>query len=194
MRRVYRNFSEFISECSSRELEYFVFDSKFTTMFNKRINGLIADIKKEGKNSVELSIMFNTEGEIAVIDSYILGRYIANNYNMNMQRYYKESSLNNIVKHVVNGSEKSKMDFSILSFNILYNTLKSIYSDIKYKKDTLKEYIKLYNLSHCQGDACALDVATILILEDICKYIGIKEGIIQYSIKDATAKRNCQNS
>lgn len=193
MKKVYRNFSEFVSECSSRELEYFIFDSKFTTAFNERIEELMNEIETEGKKSVELAIIFNTEGEIALIDSFIIGNYIGNNYVKHMEEYYKEASLNNIVKHVVNGNEKSKKDFAILSYTILYDTLNSIYCDIKCRKETLEDYIKLYNLKHCKDDDCSIVVASILIVEDICKYIGIKEDILADSIRCAAEKRNSQN-
>ncbi|MBC2579567.1 hypothetical protein [Clostridium sp. DJ247] len=194
MKKIYRDFSEFIAECASRELEYFVFDSRFTTMFNKRINELIEEIKKEGKKNIDIAIIFNTEGEIALIDSYVIGRYVANNYDTHMQGYYKEISLNNIVKHVVNSSEKAKMDFVILSYNILYDTLNSMYCDISCKKDALSEYIELYNMKHCEGDQCALEVASILILEDICKYIGVNDGTLMDSIQFVLKKRTSQNN
>lgn len=193
MKKVYRNFSEFVSECSSRELEYFIFDSKFTTAFNQRINELMNDISMEGKKSVELAIIFNTEGEIALIDSFIIGNYVGNNYVKHMEEYYKEASLNNIVKHVVNGNEKSKKDFIILSYSILYNTLNSIYSDIKCKRETLESYIKLYNLKHCEHDDCSIAIASILIVEDICKYMGIKGSVLADSISYIATKRNSQD-
>lgn len=193
MRKIYRNFSEFISECSSKELEYFIFDSKFTTMFNERVSEVIKDIKEEGKKSIDLAIIFNTEGEVALIDGYIIGRYIANNYKMHMEQYYKETSLNNLVKHIVNGNEKSKKDFLILSYRILYNTLNSIYCDIKFKKDTLRDYINTYDLKHCVGDDCALVVVTILILEDICKFLRINESLLEESVCHVAQKRNSQN-
>ncbi|MBV7271583.1 hypothetical protein [Clostridium thailandense] len=194
MKKVYRNFFEFVSECSSQELEYFIFDSKFTTMFNERIGEIVEDIRKEGKKSIELAILFNTEGEIALIDSYVVGRYIGNNYNLHMEEYYKEASLNNIVKHVINGNRKSKKDFLMLSYNTLNNILNTIYSDIKFKKDTLKKYIDLYDLKHCVGDDCVLVVAVILILEDICKYLGINDDILEETINYISKKRNCQNN
>lgn len=193
MKKVYRNFSEFVSECSSQELEYFIFDSKFTTMFNQGINELIKDIREEGKKGIEIAIIFNTEGEIALIDSYILGKYIGNNYNIQMKEYYKEASLNNVVKHVVNGKRKSKKDFLILSYETLNKILNTIYSDIKFKKDTLKGYINAYDLKHCIGDDCALVVVVILILEDICKYLGIADDILEESINSISKKRNSQN-
>ena len=193
MKKVYRNFVDFVSECSSRELEYFIFDSRFTTAFNQRVSEMMNEIRNEGKKSIELAIIFNTEGEIALIDSFIIGSYIGNNYVKHMEEYYKESSLNKIVKYVVNGNEKSKMDFLILSYNILYKTLNSIYSDIKCKKETLENYIKLYNLKHCQHDDCTIVVASILIVEDICKYMGIKGATLVDSISYIATKRNCQD-
>lgn len=194
MKKVYKNFSEFVSECSAQELEYFIFDSKFTTMFNQRINELIEDIREEGMKNIELTIIFNTEGEIALIDSYVIGKYIGNNYNVHMQQYYKEAALNNIVRHVVNGNIKSKKDFIILSYEILSKTLDSIYSDIKFKKETLNKYISTYNLKHCIGDDCALVVVSILILEDICKYLGINSNILEEAVDYIGQKRNSQNS
>lgn len=194
MKKIYRNFSEFVSECSSRELEYFIYDSKFTTAFNQRINELMDDIRGEGKKSVELAIIFNTEGEIALIDSFIIGNYIGNNYTKHMEEYYKESTLNKIVKHVVNGNEKSKTDFIILSYSILYKTLNSIYSDIKCKKEIIQDYTNLYNIGHCENDDCSIVVASILILEDICKYMGIKGGVLGDAIRYIATKRNSQDA
>lgn len=193
MKKVYRNFSEFVSECSSRELEYFIFDSKFTTAFNERIKELISEIEIQGKKSVELAIILNTEGEIALIDSLIIGNYIGNSYLKHMEEYYKETSLNNIVRHVVNGTEKSKKDFLIISYRILYDTLNSIYSDIKCVKGTLDNYAKLYDLKNCYKEDCSIVVASILIMEDVCKYMGMKEGVLIEAITDAAAKRNSQD-
>lgn len=193
MKKVYRNFSEFISECSSRELEYFIFDSKFTTAFNQRIKELTNEIEAEGKKSVEIAIIFNTEGEIALIDSYIIGNYIGNSYVKHMEEYYKETSLNNIVKHVVNGNDKSQKDFLMISYKILYDTLNSIYFDIKCRKETLENYISGYNLKSCHQEDCSIVVASILIVEDICKYVSIKESILIDAVRNIAAKRNSQN-
>jgi hypothetical protein len=162
-------------------------------MFNQRISELVEDIRVEGKKSIEFAIIFNTEGEIALIDSYIIGKYISNNYNAHMEQYYKEISLNNIVKHVVNGNDKSKKDFLILSYKILNNTLNSIYCDIKFKKDMLQEHVDKYNLKHCVGDDCALVVAVILIMEDICRYLRINSNILEEAINYIGQKKNSQN-
>jgi hypothetical protein len=152
------------------------------------------EIKNQGKKSIELSIIFNTEGEIALIDGFIIGSYIGNNYAKYMEEYYKESSLNKIVKYVVNGNEKSKKDFLILSYNVLYKILNNVYCDIKCKKETLESYIKLYNLKHFQHDDCAIVVAGILIVEDVCKYMGINGATLADSIRYVVTKRNCQNN
>lgn len=194
MKKVYKHFSEFIYECSSRELEYLILDSRFTTSFNQNVKGKIDEIRKEGKKSIDLAIIFNTEGEIALIDSYVIGSYIGNNYTKHMEEYYKETSLNKIVKYVVNGNEKSKKDFLVLSYTILYNGLNSIYCDVKCKKEVLVNYIKLYELKHCEHDDCSIVIASILMLEDICKYIGISEDILRNVIKSVTEKRNSQEA
>jgi hypothetical protein len=194
MKKVYKHFSDFIYECSSRELEYLILDSKFTTSFNQRVKEKIDEIKREGKKSIDLAIIFNTEGEIALIDSYIIGNYIGNSYTKHMEEYYKESSLNKIVKYVVNGNDKSKMDFLILSYNVLYSGLNSVYSDIKCKKEVLNNYVKLYELKHCEHDDCSIVIASIMMLEDICKYIAINDSILKDTIRYVTAKRNSQEA
>lgn len=182
MKKVYKNFYDFIMECSSKELEYFILDSKFTTFFNTKIDEMIKEIGNEGKSNIEATIIFSTKGEIALIDSYIIGRYLANSYKIYMERHYKQDSLNKIVKYIVNGSKKSKKDFLILSFNELNNTLKSIYSDIKCKKETADRYKQLYNLEKGKDNQCLLLVAATLILEDICKFTRIEQQILVEAI------------
>ncbi|AKA71514.1 hypothetical protein [Clostridium scatologenes] len=178
MRKIYKNFYDFITECSSKELEYFILDSKFTTFFNTKISEVIKEIENEGKSNIEATIIFSTKGEIALIDSYIVGRYLANSYKIYMERHYKQDSLNKIVKYIVNGNKKSKKDFLILSFSELNNTLKSMYSDIKCKKEIVDKYKQLYNLEKCEDSLCLILVAVILILEDICKFTRIEEEIL----------------
>ncbi len=192
MKKVYKNFYDFVTDCSSKELEYFIFDATFTTSFNKGIGKIADDIENEDKKSIEVAIIFNTEGEIALIDSYIIGKYIGNNYSLYMEQYYKESSLNKIVKCVINGNEKNKKDFLILSFNVVYNALESIYYDIKCKKDTIDKYRDLYDLQKYKSSNDSASVATILILEDICKYMRIQEGILIEAIEFCLNKKDSQ--
>jgi hypothetical protein len=194
MKKVYKNFYDFVTDCSSKELEYFIFDSTFTTSFNKGIGEVIKGIENQDKKNIEVAIIFNTEGEIALIDSYIIGKYIGNNYGICMEQYYKESSLNKIVRCVVNGNEKNKKDFLILSFDILYNTLESIYYSIKCKKDTVNKYENLYDLKKYKGNDESVSVAAILILEDICKYMRIEEKIMIEAIEFHLNKKDSQDT
>lgn len=182
MRKVYKNFYDFITECSSKELEYFILNSSFTTDFNTKIKQLIEDIESEGKSNIEATIIFSTKGEIALIDSYIIGRHVANNYKIYMEQQYKQNSLNKIVHYIVNSNKKSKKDFLILSFVELYNTLESIYCDIKCKKEMVDRYKESYNLKKYENDNCVVIIAVILILEDICKYMSIEEEILVEAI------------
>ncbi|AWI07247.1 hypothetical protein [Clostridium drakei] len=178
MRKIYKNFYDFITECSSKELEYFILDSKFTTFFNTKISEVIKEIEDEGKSNIEATIIFSTKGEIALIDSYIVGRHLANSYKVYMERHYKQDSLNKIVKYIVNGNKKSKKDFLILSFSELNNTLKSMYSDIKCKKEIADKYKQFYNLEKYEENQCLVLITAILVLEDICKFTRIEQEIL----------------
>lgn len=189
MRKIYRRFSDFVSIAAARELEYFVLDSKFTSSFNYRMKNLINDIKKEKNDDIEFSILFNTEGEIALIDANILGKYIGNNYNITIEEYYKNASLNKIVRDVINGSEKSQKDFVTISYSILYHTLDAIYSEIKCKKDSVDKYKKDYLLTEYTGEDIGAVIASILIIEDICRYIGIRENLVLQAINDIVVRK-----
>ncbi|SKA87197.1 hypothetical protein SAMN05428976_10978 [Clostridium sp. USBA 49] len=189
MKKIYRKFSDFVSVASARELEYFVLDSKFTSSFNYRMKKIIQEIKKEKNEDIEFSILFNTNGEIAVIDANILGKHIGNNYNIKIEEYYKNTALNKIIRDVINGSEKSQKDFVTISYSILYHTLESIYSEIKCKKDIVDKYKREYFLTEYKGEDIGAVIACILILEDICKYIRIKESLIVQVINDTVLNK-----
>lgn len=180
LRRIYRHFADFIAIAASRELEYFVMDSKFTTAFNSRMKKIVQDIKREGKSSIELSILFNTDEEIVLIDADILGRFISNNFNLTIGQYYKETSLNKIVKKIVNGNEKVQKDFMVISYKILYNILQEMYKEIKCKKDSIQNLRQKFALEQYSKDDISIKIAVLLILEDIAKYIGIPEKVIKY--------------
>lgn len=175
--KLFKNFYDFVSLATSRELEYVVFDAKYTTYFNNRMRKVLNEINSN-KKDLEFSVMFNTKGEVAVIDSKIVGRYIANYYNIQMEKYYKDAKLNKIVWDVINGSYKIKRDFIIVSYKIIYKVLDEIYMDIKYNKSILNEYKTRYGLRHYSGKNIGIIIISILILEDICKYINIEESIL----------------
>jgi hypothetical protein len=188
LKKIYRNFADFASEASARELEYFILDSKYTSAFNTRMKEMVDGVIKEGSKNIEFSIIFNTEGEISIIDSDIIGRYVGNNYNITIERYYKTNSLNRIVNLVINGNDKNKADFLMISYKILYNTLECIYSEIIFKKETGEKYQKAYSFEDYNGTDLPIIVCTILVLEDICKYLNIKENLLIKCVSESIKK------
>lgn len=189
MKKVYRNFSQFVEESSSRELAYFILDSKFTSMFNHRMRELMSEINSDGKSIIDASIIFNTHGEVALIDAAIIGKYVANNYRISIEHSYKNSTLNKVVKHVVNGSEKSQKDFVAVSYNILYKTFKEMYQEVKCRKDLCKKYKEQFLILDYMDNDITIVLCSLLILEDICKYLGIKQGLLLNHIKNKTIQK-----
>lgn len=178
MGKLFKNFYDFVSLAASKELEYIVFDARYTTYFNNKMKELLNDIKNQDEKDLEFSVMFNTKGEVAVIDSKIVGRYIANYYNIQMEKYYKDAKLNKIVWDVINGSYKIKRDFIIVSYKIIYKVLDEIYMDIKYNKSIFEEYKIRYGFKNYREKDVSIIIISILILEDICSYIGIEDRIL----------------
>ncbi|MDF2505315.1 MAG: hypothetical protein K0R06_2809 [Clostridium sp.] len=176
--KLFKNFYDFISVSSSRELEYIVFDAEYTTNFNSKMKELLKDIRKQDKKDIDFTIMFNTKGEIAIIDSKIVGKYIGNYYNIQMEQHYKGIKLNKIVRDVINGKDKVKSDFIVISYKIIYKVLEEIYRDIKYNKSILNEYKNRYEFNNYRGKDISIIIISILILEDICNYIGIEDKIL----------------
>ncbi|ERI94333.1 hypothetical protein HMPREF1982_00968 [Clostridiales bacterium oral taxon 876 str. F0540] len=190
MKKIYRKFSDFVSIAAARELEYFIMDSRFTSSFNYRMKDMIDEIKKEKNDDIEFSILFNTNGEIALIDANILGKYIGNNYNIKIEEYYKNAALNKIIRDVINGSEKSQKDFITISYSILYHTFDTIYSEIRCKKDTVEKYKRDYLLTEYDEEDVGAVISCILILEDICRYIGVRENLLLQAVNDAVFRKN----
>lgn len=174
MKKAYRSFADFVKAASTRELEYFVLDGEYSTDFNNRVRKLIDDIGQEGKVVADFFALFNSKGEIAVIDEEIVGAYISDRYNVVVESYYKKPNLNAIVSSVVNGSEKAKRDFVLISYGCIYKTLKEIYKEITYRKDIENIYMKLLDLKDYKGEDSAIIILATLITEDICRYLGIK--------------------
>jgi len=185
MKKLYRKFSDFVAVASARELEYFILDSKFTSNFNYNMKKLSDEIKEEKNGDFGFTILFNTNGEVALINGDIIGKHIGNRYNLTIEEYYKNTKLNKIVRDVINGSDKSKKDFIDISFSILYNTLGTIYNEIKCKKETVDSYKTIYFLEDYHENDIGAVIACILIVEDICKYIGIQENLMVEAVKDA---------
>lgn len=181
----YKSFSHFIEACSSRELEYFVLNSKFTNNFNIKIKNILGDIDEIKK--AEFRIFFNTNGEIAIIDSIILGKFIADTYMMAMKERYKVD-VDKIVQSVVKGNDKVKLDFIKVSYDTLYRTLRLIYADIKYKKEFLKNMKEYFKIEEYNEEDAAIVVINLTIIEDIIKYIKIENDILNVFISEKILK------
>nr|WP_269205475.1 hypothetical protein [Clostridium botulinum] len=181
----YKNFKNFLGISVSKELEYFILDSRFTSEFNYRMKELFDEIRNHNRREIEFSIIFNTEGEISLIDSSIIGKFIVDDYTVNLQRNYKNVQLNKILKEILNGSDKVKRDFLLVSSIILYDILEMIYKDIKCRVDIIHYYASKYRLNIYDNNHIASMVIMILIMEDICGYMNIDKKLLKNSINIA---------
>ncbi|MGH4122927.1 MAG: hypothetical protein ACREV6_08365 [Clostridium sp.] len=188
LNKAYKNFSELVYVVSTKELQYFITKGEFTSFFNYRMKKMLSEISDQKNGLVDASIFFNTDGEITLIDAEIVGKFIQDNYRLKMLEYYKNTSLNRIVREVVNGSEKAKGDFILISYSILYNTLKELYKTISCKKDNSIVYKNRYDLEAYYKDDCTMIIAVLLILEDLCKYIGVDRYKMLKEIKEKKYK------
>ena len=84
-----------------------------------------------------------------------------------MLEYYRSTSLNKVIREVVNGSEKSKGDFILISYSILYNTLNELYKTISCNKDNTIIYKNRFDLEDYNKDDSTMIIAVLLILEDL---------------------------
>ncbi|MBC8060616.1 MAG: hypothetical protein H7Y18_08115 [Clostridiaceae bacterium] len=193
LKKVYRKFSKFIEIATIREQEYFILDAKYTNEFNIKVKELIKEIESEGKNDVEISVLFDTKGDIVLIDGEIIGKYIANCYNYSISTYYKEDSLNRIIREVINGSDKAQVDFIRVSYAVIYNIMGGLYKEIKCKKEILKQYKNKFGFYDYQYEDDVLVVLSLLILEDISKYITINPEAFLSCIQHIKDKKNVTN-
>jgi len=183
LNKSYKNFSELVYVVSTKELQYFITKGEFTSFFNYRMKKMLSEISAQKSGLLDAGVFFNTDGEITLIDAEIVGRFIQNNYGLKMLEYYKNTSLNKIIRGVVNGSEKAKGDFILISFSILYDTLKELYKTISCKKDNTVVYKNRYSLEDYNKEDCTIVIAVLLILEDLCKYIGVDRHKMMTEIK-----------
>jgi hypothetical protein len=183
LKKAYKDFSDLVYVVSTKELEYFITKGEFTSSFNYRIKKMLAELREEKNEFLDAGVFFNTEGEITLIDAEIVGRFIEDNYKLKMLEYYKSTSLNKIIREVVNGSEKAKGDFILISYSILYDTLNELYKTLSCKKDSIIIYKNRYALEDYHKEDCTLVIAILLILEDLCKYIGVDRHKMMKEIK-----------
>ncbi|MBZ9689167.1 hypothetical protein G9F72_022985 [Clostridium estertheticum] len=188
LNKAYKNFSELVYVVSTKELQYFITKGEFTSFFNYRMKKMLSEISEEKNGLLDAGIFFNTDGEITLIDAEIVGKFIQDNYRLKMLEYYKSTSLNKIIREVVNGSEKAKGDFILISYSILYNTLRELYKTISCKKDNTIVYKNRYALEDYYKDDCTMVIAVLLILEDLCKYIGVDRYKMLKQIKEIIYK------
>jgi len=173
LNKAYKNFLELVYIVSAKELELFITKGEFTSYFNGRMKKIVAEINEEKNGVLDAGVFFNTKGEITLIDVETVGKYIEDNYNLKMVDYYKNTSLNRIIREIVNGSEKSKGDFILISYSILYDIINKLYKTISCKKTSMIIYRNRFDLEDYHKDDCTMVIAVLLILEDLCKYIGV---------------------
>ena len=183
LKKAYRNFSELVYIVSTKELEGFIIKGEFTSFFNCRMKKIVAEINEEKNEIIDAGVFFNTKGEITLINAEIVGKFIEDNYKLKMLEYYKNTSLNKIIRGVVNGSEKTKGDFILISYSILYDTLRELYKTISCKKTSMVIYRNRYALEDYKNDDYTMVIATELILENLCKYIGVNRYKMMKEIK-----------
>ncbi|MBU3179696.1 hypothetical protein [Clostridium psychrophilum] len=188
LNKAYKNFSELVYVVSAKELEFFITKGEFTSYFNDRMKKILSEINEEKNENLNVGVFFNTKGEITLIDAEIVGKYIEDNFSLKMMEYYKNTSLNKVIKEIVNGSEKSKEDFILISYSILYVTLNQLYKTVSCKKTSLIIYRNRYALEDYRKDDCTIVIAVLLILEDLCKYIGINRYRMVKGIKEKIYK------
>ena len=173
LKKAYKNFSELVYIVSTKELQFFIIKGEFTSNFNYKMKKMLSEINEEKSEMLDAGVFFNTKGEITLIDAELVGRFIEDNYSLKMVEYYKSTSLNKIIRNVVNGSEKSRRDFISISYFILYDTLNELYKTISCKDSNMVIYKNRFALEDYNKDDYTMVVAVLLILEDLCKYIGV---------------------
>lgn len=178
MRRRYSHFSDLVAAASARELGYLILSAEYTKGFSRGLKGIIDELRGNERLLASVSVMFNTEGDIAIIDEALVGRFIAIKYKNTLENYYKNTTLNKIVKAVATGGEKAAIDFLSISYDVLYETLREMYKEVKCKKELIDNFKKRYNLVSYNKEDASVVIAVLMIIEDIIKYIGINETYI----------------
>lgn len=195
IRKAYEKFPEFLADSSKRQLEFIILDSKFSNDFNDGIKKMIKELKNDGKGEVaEVAVFFNTKGEVAVIDAGILGNYVSDRFTNLIESYYGGVKINEIVRKVLNGTEKAVKDFLVLSQMVVYRCLREIYTEIACRKETIERYKHSYFLGNYDEVDLPIVLISLLILEDVCKYLGIKREMLINCFNEIVSKRYSNNS
>lgn len=175
LRKNYKEFEDFIAVAACNELEHFVLSASFTSYFNNKMKNLVGEIEKRSALAglTSIGIIFNTKNEVVLIDAHIVGRFIADRYESALTDYYRTNSLNKIIYAIVNGNEKARRNFVTITYKVINETLKELYREIKYKKEVALYY----------GQRSPIDIIGLLILEDICIYLGICDEYVKELIE-----------
>ncbi|MFL0249077.1 hypothetical protein ACJDT4_01470 [Clostridium neuense] len=178
-----KEFMEFMETAISTEIDCYIIDSSFTKDFNTRLIQVMEEIRK-GNQDIEFSIIFNVDREISLIDSLILGNFAADLYFVYMSKYYKSNDLQTILNYMHSESDAEKRKFIINSIDVLYGIFNEMFKDIRCNKSILCRYQEYYNLGELKEKKISLMVLVILVLEDICKYFRIRNGLLIEGCKE----------
>jgi hypothetical protein len=178
MRRRYSHFSDLVAAAAGRELGFLILSAEYTKGFSHGLKAIIDELNGSERLLTSFSVMFNTEGDIAIIDEALVGRFIAIKYKNTMEDYYKKTALNKIVKAVTTGGEKTIIDFLSVSYDVLYDALEEMYKEVKCRKDVLENLKLRYNLASYNREDTPIVMAVLMLIEDIIKYVGINETYI----------------
>ncbi|SHH57784.1 hypothetical protein [Clostridium grantii] len=171
-------FKDVIANISSRELDILILDAKYTSDFNFRMKNLTKEIMGEGKLNIELSVIFNTEGEIALIDETIIGKYISDAYAIKICKYYKTKDIQLLIEKIIESNEKSKEDFIKISYYILYETMEEIFESVKYKKELINHYGQYFGIKDYEKEDKSIILVILSILYDINKFLNFDRNTL----------------
>ncbi|NLP27453.1 MAG: hypothetical protein GX370_01525 [Clostridia bacterium] len=178
LNRRYSNFSELVAAASARELGFMIINAEYTRAFSVRLKKIISELDEKRRALASISCMFNTKGDIAIIDETLVGKFLAIRYKSIMEEHYRGMPLNKIARSLMDGGEKKLLDFLSLSYDVIYETLHEIYKEIKCRKDILKVHKEKYNIASYNKEDAAMVTIVLMVLEDIIKYLGRKESYI----------------
>lgn len=178
MRRKYSHFTDLVAAAAARELSFLILSAEYTKGFSLRLKHIMDELNGRERDLASVSVMFNTEGDIAIIDEALIGRFVAIKFNSTMEEYYKGASLNRIAKAVMEGEEKRIMDFLSLCYDVLYDSIEEMYKEVRCRKDVMENFKKRYNIASYNREDSPVVTAVLMIMEDIINYLGIKESYI----------------
>lgn len=177
----FNKFSNLISISAQKHIDDLVINSHFTSAFNYRIKKMFDEIKSERKSDIDFPIIFNTKGEVAIIDTKIIGDFIADEYSVMIEKYYRNEKMYKLINKIASGSEKARMDFVNISYTILYKIIDQLYEEIISKKALLNKLKIRYGIINYDNEDKVIVLLSMLILEEICRYIDLdRHELVKY--------------